>query len=292
MNLKRAFLILLTAAIIMPGIALAQDVPPPVTTRFLVEKAFTDGNPGEVEVTITCNTGLPLVQSAMISFGNPVAFVVEEMIIIDVGDEGATTCEITEDGETGYDAHYEANDSDSPFSCLFVAGDNLLPDANFCDILNVPAPVTVSVTKEWDITGAVSDEVDDMIYIDVSSEGFITGGHECYGDGASSEYDQWCIRLYFDGSMTKAIQVVPSFDGTNVYLYEHIYDSSVESSNDCGNGYEGMEGTVKIWPGQGASCKFTNTVFFEGIPTLSQYGLAIMALLMLGVGFVGFRRFV
>ncbi|MBT8052804.1 MAG: IPTL-CTERM sorting domain-containing protein, partial [Xanthomonadales bacterium] len=26
-------------------------------------------------------------------------------------------------------------------------------------------------------------------------------------------------------------------------------------------------------------------------PTLSQYGLALMALLMLGVGMVGFRRF-
>ena len=49
---------------------------------------------------------------------------------------------------------------------------------------------------------------------------------------------------------------------------------------------------VTVHPGQGASCKFTNTVFFEGIPTLNQYGLAIMALLMLGVGFVGFRRFV
>ena len=34
------------------------------------------------------------------------------------------------------------------------------------------------------------------------------------------------------------------------------------------------------------------TVFFEGIPTLSQYGLALMALLMLGIGFVGMRRFV
>jgi len=42
---------------------------------------------------------------------------------------------------------------------------------------------------------------------------------------------------------------------------------------------------------QGASCLVTNTVFFEGIPTLSQYGLAILALLMLGVGMVGFRRF-
>jgi hypothetical protein len=32
-------------------------------------------------------------------------------------------------------------------------------------------------------------------------------------------------------------------------------------------------------------------VFFEGIPTLSQLGMLIMALLMLSVGLVGFRRF-
>ncbi|MBT8060186.1 MAG: IPTL-CTERM sorting domain-containing protein [Gammaproteobacteria bacterium] len=32
-------------------------------------------------------------------------------------------------------------------------------------------------------------------------------------------------------------------------------------------------------------------MFFEGIPTLSQWGMALMALLMLGVGLVGFRRF-
>jgi len=31
-------------------------------------------------------------------------------------------------------------------------------------------------------------------------------------------------------------------------------------------------------------------VFYEGIPTLSQYGMALMALLMLGMGMVGFRR--
>ncbi|NNJ79124.1 MAG: IPTL-CTERM sorting domain-containing protein, partial [Xanthomonadales bacterium] len=41
-----------------------------------------------------------------------------------------------------------------------------------------------------------------------------------------------------------------------------------------------------------AGCDVEGTVFFEGIPTLSQYGMAIMVLLMLGVGFVGMRRFV
>ena len=294
MNLKRAFLILLTAAIIMPGIALAQDVPPPVTTRFLVEKAFEDGNPGEVKVTITCNTGIPLTQSAMISFDDPVAFVVEEMIIIDVGDEGATQCEIVEEtGTSGYDAHYEANDLDSPVSCLFVAGANLLPDANFCDILNVAEPVTVAVTKEWILEGAVGEELDTDISILARSDGFIVDGYACGWD-ANEDPIEWCKALYFDGpaSDTDTLQVVPTFLGTVVHLFEDIYDSAVESSNNCGNGYDGMQGWVTVYPGQGNSCKFTNTVFFEGIPTLSQYGLAIMALLMLGVGFVGFRRFV
>jgi hypothetical protein len=56
--------------------------------------------------------------------------------------------------------------------------------------------------------------------------------------------------------------------------------------NGCGD-LEVVSGTEG-----GDSCTITNLVFFEGIPTLSEYGMAIMALLMLGVGLVGFRRFV
>ena len=66
---------------------------------------------------------------------------------------------------------------------------------------------------------------------------------------------------------------------------ESILQSGVESSSSgCG--------PVDLGPGGSHTCTFTNTVFFEGIPTLSQYGLAIMALLMLAVGYIGFRRFV
>jgi len=50
-------------------------------------------------------------------------------------------------------------------------------------------------------------------------------------------------------------------------------------------------GPTSLGAGDSHTCTFTNTVFFEGIPTLSQWGLALMALLMLGVGFIGFRRF-
>ena len=51
-------------------------------------------------------------------------------------------------------------------------------------------------------------------------------------------------------------------------------------------------GSVTVMTTGAAECTIIATAFFEGIPTLSQYGMAIMALLMLGVGFVGFRRFV
>ncbi len=66
-------------------------------------------------------------------------------------------------------------------------------------------------------------------------------------------------------------------------------DPAVEVTNECG--YNEATAAMKISAGKGDSCTITNTVFFEGIPTLSQWGVAIMALLMLAVGLVGFRRF-
>ena len=43
--------------------------------------------------------------------------------------------------------------------------------------------------------------------------------------------------------------------------------------------------------GRGGECTVVKTRLYAGIPTLSQYGLLLMALLMLGVGLVGFRRY-
>ncbi|HET6564240.1 MAG TPA: IPTL-CTERM sorting domain-containing protein, partial [Xanthomonadales bacterium] len=45
-----------------------------------------------------------------------------------------------------------------------------------------------------------------------------------------------------------------------------------------------------VSPGDSLECEITNTVLFEGIPTLGQYGRAILAILMLGLGWAGFRR--
>jgi hypothetical protein len=62
-----------------------------------------------------------------------------------------------------------------------------------------------------------------------------------------------------------------------------ITESGVETESDC---------QVRLLEaGSSDSCTFVNTVFFEGIPMLGDRGLAILALLMLGMGIVGVRRF-
>lgn len=60
------------------------------------------------------------------------------------------------------------------------------------------------------------------------------------------------------------------------------------------SGVESVSGTgcsgASLPAGGSASCTITNTVFFEGIPTLSRWALGILAVLMLGTGLVAFRR--
>ncbi len=78
--------------------------------------------------------------------------------------------------------------------------------------------------------------------------------------------------------------MVPQYPSSNCRVEETVFDSAVEIDNGCND----LE--ISAASG-GASCLITNTVFFEGIPTLNQYGMALLALLMLGLGLVGFRRF-
>jgi hypothetical protein len=286
MNLKRAFLILI-AAMLLPGLAMAQSSD--IDLSFAVTKEFTDNNPGSVLVTITCNTGLPLTQSAQVSDLDPIVFVVTAIPDIDI-----VECSITEDGESGYTAGYIANSVPMDLGCFYDGGgmyDNLDPLLlNTCAILNTPTPVAVNVTKEW-ITAGAGDEITYLASVEVRSFNPIVNGWECLDNNLGSpsgvEDLEFCIDLAFLGpsTQTRTAWVVPDWSGTTVWLDEDVIDSSIDSSNNCG-------GQVRVFPGGGDDCRFVNTVFFEGIPTLNQYGLAILAVLMLGVGFVGFRRFV
>jgi len=288
MNLKRAFLILI-AALLLPGMAMAQDA------RFLVSKNFIDDNDASIEVMISCNTGVPLEQSATISQGNGVGFVVAGF------DPDLGTCTITEDGEAGYTGSYLANAGvANPISCVFDSSNWNTGEGGAdqtCVITNAATPIQVTITKAWNMEGAGGEAVDTNSVFRITSEGEITGGGTCPDaavGGPSNGLD--CAILSFSGPLpeTDSVLVTPADGGTSVLIQELNFDSSVEVSYDCGgtNSGTGNSASVTIVPGGPApTCAFTNTVFFEGIPTLNQYGMAILALLMLGVGFVGFRRF-
>lgn len=230
---------------------------------FGVEKEFDDNNTAEVEVTLSCNTGLPLEQTTTISQGDPVNFVVGDFAV------GTLDCEVTEDVPDGYTASY--NDGTvSPDNCSW---DDVLGGPLTCTITNALDQVEVDVTKEW---------------IDANPEfntQYVAGAdwscsNVAFGDDSGS--------LDFFGNLgSDSFFVFPDWEtGTTCSISEvDLLESGVEvDDSDC-------QGLV-VTPGSGASCTIVNTRLYEGIPTLSQYGLAVLALLMLGVGLVGFRRFI
>jgi hypothetical protein len=236
-------------------------IPESASAEFLVEKDFTDGNPGSVEVTISCNTGLPLEQSKVITEGSGVTFVVTEF------DSGELDCDITEEPLPGYTTTYD-DGSPAGDECSFadvVHGVEL-----GCLISNGPLPVEVEVTKQWfdEQLGEVIPEADAF--------------YECFGE----VFEPVSGGLHFEGvEDTESFQVFPHWNGgTTCTIEERVNDSSVESDDsDCQQ--------LSVTLGQGASCTITNTRFFEGIPALNPFGLAGLALLLLWSGWIAFRRY-
>ncbi|MEJ8566124.1 IPTL-CTERM sorting domain-containing protein [Elongatibacter sediminis] len=286
----------------------AGSAAPAERATFRVRKHFTDGNTADVEVTLSCNTGLPLEQTAMISETEGVLFVVEEF------DEGELDCAITEAEIPGYDVEYDTGADTSDESCAY---ENLEFGGRLnCVITNSPAPVDVVITKDWVFEGSTDGSGVNLDYdLTLYCENEIIDGTDLNGEndvdviqGDDDDDDDpgdcgrflfnqegpqgivviganWCKRFYGDGPGTdmRTAEVIPGFPESTCYVQERVYDQAIEVDNGCFD--------LTVSAGQGASCTVTNTVFFEGIPTLNQYGLAVLALLMLGFGVIGFRRF-
>jgi hypothetical protein len=271
MTINRAFLILL-AVLLLPSLAWAQT---DTRATFNVTKDFNDNNPAYVDVQIDCNSGQILDQDKQIAEGDGVQFVVTEFTA------GITDCTITEDAFIGYEALYN-DGSESAVNCSY---DNIGNGADVqCVITNTLQPVAVEVFKEWIFEGEGGDVIDERFQIELVCRGIILNeGAENLGGG------YWSLTFNGEGEDNFKAFVLPRWDGsTYCDVNENVFDSSVESdTSDC-------EGDNQLHPtvNNGDSCTVVNTVFYEGIPTLSQYGMAILALLMLGVGFVGLRRFV
>jgi uncharacterized repeat protein (TIGR01451 family) len=231
--------------------------------RFHVTKDFSDGSTDDVEVTLACDTGLPLVQSLVIAGGDPtgVTFVVTDYV------DGTMTCWVDEVTNTpGYDVDDSdckwelVNSIDSPFGCV---------------IRNTAQDGTFTVNMEWDIDNEGGDVINEETPVTIWCDSPIVPGNAGQGGYTYS-------TTLGDGDST-SVKVSTELGSATCSATQNQTQSGVESS--------GCPGSYTINAGGSASCTFTNSVFFEGIPTLNQYGLALLALLMLGVGMVGFRRF-
>lgn len=243
-------------------------------------KDFTDGNTGEVEVRLTCNTGLPLIQKFIIAEGEPVNFVVENF------EPGTMDCRVEEitAGTTGYTTSYAASAIDGTADAIRSEADGCFYDlieggAFACALTNTLDPVEVVVSKEW---------VGDVEQIEAAVGLQASASYSCYDvltapDGVLTTAQG---SLFFSGNSTDTIGgLYPWWNGSPYcVISETGVDSSVESDDsDCAS--------VPIAPGLDGACTIVNTMFFEGIPTLNRYGLILLALLMLGVGAIGFRRY-
>jgi hypothetical protein len=281
MNIKRAFLTAVSL-LMLPGFALAQT-----TVRFDTSLVLVPEGPYTQSVTaeLTCNTGNPLVQDFEIgpTTEDKVVFVVDNFDL-----EEFISCEITASGINGFFvAGIETNGiATEDDTCLWTAeDDNLsLEEDNYCVFTMAPETFTYEIEKVWEFADDV--DVSQAFGINWTCYNAITGADDStpgtvYGNFSDYGDSTFAVTSLHPNPWAGVIGGV-----TSCVASEYAYDSAVESDYGCETA---VNFTVEDNVG---GCTVTNSVFFEGIPTLSQYGLAVMALLMLGVGFVGFRRFV
>jgi hypothetical protein len=294
--------------------------PPEGTAVIAIQKLFADRNAETgVELTLQCSSGT-YGPKQVTAYPDPVPpprgqiehiFVISE---IPLADGNGATCSVIETPVHGYSTEYKCpqseNMSASDASCN-VAYSGIVPDdntacqwsdvqigdSNNCLIVNTPEPVEIKVTKVWDFSGAPGSEINLDTEINITCNAYISGSTACCGNLFTiqkplQEPD------YQDGIATVTVSVYPSWysaseleagDGNFCFAEETGVSSAVEVDNsECGDREQpGMEVTA----GSSDGCTIYNTLFFEGIPTLNQWGMAMMALLMLGLGMVGFRRF-
>jgi len=249
---------------------------------FNVTKDFTDDNPMPVDVYISCNTGIPLQQSFSITDPDTngpfpgVGFVVKDYAA------GQMDCRVWEDPVPGgYTESYVASGSGSASSvyadetgCYF---EGVETGSFTCAVTDSLDPTDVKVNKVW-----LGDAADNDIELTAAAT------YSCFNvrDAADGPLGTIQGLLEFEGASDSDLieDLYPSWLGNSYCQVNEVnVPSAAESdASDCAN----VEVTTPP-----AECTIFNTVFFEGIPTLSEYGLALMALLMLGVGMVGFRRF-
>ena len=248
-----------------------------VTTTFRVTKDFSDDNSDPVEVHLQCDAGIPLYQSFMLTEGSKVDFVVRDY------QPGELDCRVWETPVDDYEASYEASapsgvgtPSSDANGCYFnaVEGGGFL-----CAIANEADPGTFTVDKEWILGETEEEDIDLVAYVTLVCNA------EILEDDAQMADGYWYVNRELIGETDWVTITVDAAAGTTQCAAS---ESQIPSYVSVDNGCADMRDVVS---GADTSCLIVNTMFFEGIPTLSHYGLAILVVLTLGIGAVGFRRY-
>ena len=265
MNIKRAFLAA-AAVLMMPGLVMAQS-----TNTFDTTATITGGT-GELPVTLTCNSGFPLTQDAT----TPVNFSVAEV-------STGATCTIVLNGSvpSGFEITGYIADGGAPSmtGCEYdITNGNTV--FHTCEIQATVTESDFNVFVDWTVSPDADPDVGQATTATIRCQNVYTqSGLTTITESGFPAGPSAVFPITVD-ALPNPIMPYTVCDAVLVDV-----ESAVEvDEGDCGS--------VTLMAGTPAECTIIATAFFEGIPTLSQYGMAIMALLMLGVGFVGFRRFV
>lgn len=252
------------------------------SAHFTVQKRFVDGNDvTPVTLSITCNTGLPLQQSATVAPNDGVFGHYEVEFVVTSFDSGEMSCTVTETPPAGYSATYTClGESDcaaaqSVQGCTFTGIGS--GSDNLCQVQNYPDPVDFTIIKEWLFQ---AEELGSINETEIRLECENVFG----GDGEASGGDMtWTWPV--EGNAILTAQLQPRFDGlTRCRADEFPVFSAVEAQNGCADWIPVAVGAGEL------SCAIVNTVFLEGIPTLGDSGKLLFALLILGTGLVVMRR--
>ena len=241
------------------------------SATFLASAAIGDGNPTTIDVSINCTTGLPISQMASITRIQPVEFVVESFA------SGELQCTIVAEEIPGYQAyHADGQDADGS-SCQFSMVEQ--GDAYGCLITYQLLPIDVEVSKLW-LFDEAENAIEQEANATLSCQNILLNEFMVTPTNAS-----W--PLSFHGDETKTVSVLPFYLGNSVcsVTETNSFSSAVEiDDSDC-------QGVQLPMGSESVGCTIVNTVFFEGIPTVNRFGMAVLIMLMIVLGIAGYRRY-
>ncbi|MDZ4731554.1 MAG: IPTL-CTERM sorting domain-containing protein [Xanthomonadales bacterium] len=249
---------------------------------FTVQSRFVDhNNIAPVTLDISCNTGLILDQTKTVLPNEGLNGAFEVSFVVSDFGSNPLNCSVSQRANSGYNNSYtclgesECVAAQSITNCSF---NNVIPGSdNLCQVQSYPNAVPFTVIKEWLF------EAEDIGETDFANIKF-----ECAnvydGDGvANGNSMNWSWDVH--GNSQRIASIQPKFNGsTQCRATESNTFSAVEAENGCANWLPVLIGDIS------RTCTISNTVFLEGIPTLSDYGRWLMVLLLLGVGLVAVRR--